>query len=314
MTQTTKAYIALIYICIAWGMTYLLIKIGVEAYPAAFFFAGSRQVIAGIILFAIGMATNKNRDYSAVNIKRQALVGFLLLTCGNGLVTWGEKHIPSGVAALICSMMPIFAVIFGLYGSKKEKFNSLIGVGLLLGLVGVVFIVKDKLSFRTEALYFYGIIGTLIATCTWAFGSVKSKKYPTPVNPMFNSGLQLLFGGLFMLIISPFVDDYTGMWVWKTDGMLSLIALIIFGSVIAYAAYIFALRTLPVGITTLYAYVNPLVAVLMGYFFYSEELNINTAFAFIAIVAGVYIVNMGYKKQHRLSEVKQFETNPVSES
>lgn len=314
MTQTTKAYLALIYICIVWGLTYLLIKIGVEAYPAAFFFAGTRQLIAGIILFAIGLATNKNRDYSRENIMRQAFIGFLLLTCGNGLVTWGEKHIPSGVAALICSLMPIFAVMFNLYGSKKEKFNSLIGLGLALGVLGVIFIVKDKLSFKSDAMYFYGMIGTLVATCTWAFGSVKSKKYPAPVNPMFNSGLQLLSGGLFMLIISPAVDDYTGMWVWRTDGILALIALIIFGSVIAYAAYIFALRTLPVGITTLYAYANPFVAVLMGYLFYSEPLNINTAFAFIAIVTGVYLVNIGYKRQHKKQEAVQFENNPVSES
>ena len=314
MTKQTKAYLALVYICIVWGMTYLFIKIGVEAYPAAFLFAGVRQVIAGIILFSIGFATNKNRDYSRINIMRQALIGFLLLTCGNGLVTWSEKHIPSGIAALICSMMPIFAVMFGLKSSQKEKFNWLIGLGLVLGLVGVVLIVKDDISFKDNAFYLYGIIGTLVATTTWAFGSVKSKKFPAPVNPMFNSGLQLLFGGAFMLLISPVVDDYTGMAVWNRDGILALSFLIIFGSVIAYAAYIFALRELPVGITTLYAYINPLVAVLMGYFFYSEELNINTAFAFIAIVAGVYVVNLGYKKQHKENAIFELENNPVSES
>lgn len=315
MTQKTKAYLALIYICIVWGITYLLIQIGVKAYPAAFFFAGTRQVVAGIILLGIGLATNKNRDFSKDNLLRQAFVGFLLLTCGNGLVTWSEKHIPSGIAALICSMMPIFAVMFNLFGSsKKEKINGLIISGLLLGVVGVGFIVKDDISFSSEGMYMYGIIGTLIATCTWAFGSVKSKKYPAPVNPMFNSGMQLLFGGLFMLIISPAVDDYTGMWEWRTDGIVSMILLIVLGSVIAYAAYIFALRTLPVGITTLYAYVNPLVAVLIGFFFNSEELNMNTAIAFIAIVAGVYLVNMGYKRQHKPKEVLEFETNPVSES
>jgi drug/metabolite transporter (DMT)-like permease len=314
MTQTTKAYLALIYICIVWGTTYLIIKIGVEAYPAAFLFAGVRQLLAGIILLSIGLVANKNRDLSRANLMRQAFIGFLLLTCGNGLVTWSEKHIASGVAALICSMMPIFAVVFSLYGSKTEKFNAFIGGGLLLGLIGVVFIVKGKISFTSEPLYLYGIIGTLIATSTWAYGSVKSRKYPAPLNPMFNSGMQLLFGGAFMLLISPFVDDYTDVFVWRTDGMLALIFLIIFGSVIAYAAYIFALRALPVGITTLYAYVNPLVAVVMGYFFMDEPLNLNTAFAFTTIVAGVYLVNRGYKKQHKKDEVIAFETNPISES
>ncbi|MBL7718788.1 MAG: EamA family transporter [Flavipsychrobacter sp.] len=314
MNDKTKAYLALIYICIAWGTTYLLIKIGVEAYPAAFLFAGVRQVLAGLILFGIGLATNKNRDYSRKNILRQAFVGFLLLTCGNGLVTWSEKHIPSGIAALICSLMPIFAVVFTLSGPGKEKINPLIATGLILGVVGVGFIVKDEISFQSQTMYLYGIIGTLIATCTWAFGSVKNKKYPTPANPMFNSGLQLLFGGLFMLLISPAVDDYTGIWVWKTDGMVSLALLIVFGSVIAYAAYIFALRTLPVGITTLYAYVNPLVAVLMGYFFYSEELNLDTAIAFFTIITGVYLVNAGYRRQQRPQAPTQIQAQPAGDA
>lgn len=312
MTKQSKAYVALVYICIVWGTTYLAIRVAVQYYPA-YLFAGVRQVIAGLILIGIGLATNKGRDYSKQNMLRQMLIGFLLLTLGNGFVTWGEQYIPSGVAALICSMMPIFAVCFNLYSSKKEQINTLIGAGLLLGLAGVGLIFKDNLADLSNKGYLMGIIATLIATCSWSYGSIKSKKYPAPINPMFNSGLQLFFGGGFMLIISPFADDYSNL-AWHTEGILYLIYLIIFGSVIAYTAYIFALRELPVGITTLYAYINPLVAVIMGYFILSEPLTIYTAFAFLAIVGGVYLVNKGYKKQHKTEEVLKFETNPVSES
>jgi drug/metabolite transporter (DMT)-like permease len=310
MTKQSKAYLALIYICIVWGTTYLAIRVAMQYYPA-FLFAGVRQVIAGVILFSIGLATNKGRDYSAKNILRQMLVGFLLLTMGNGLVTWGEKYVPSGVAALICSVMPIFAVLFNLFGFKKEHFNALIGGGLLLGAVGVGLIFKDNIAELGNRTYLMGIIATLIATCSWAFGSVRSKKFPAPVNPMFNSGLQLFFGGAFMLMISPFVDSYTDL-AWHTEGILYLVYLIIFGSVIAYGAYIFALRELPVGITTLYAYINPLVAVIMGYFILQEPLTIYTAFAFIAIVGGVYVVNLGYRREHKKAEIRDFENGPVT--
>lgn len=310
MTQKTKAYLSLIYICLVWGTTYLVIRVGVEHYPP-FLFAGVRQVTAGLILLAGGLLLNKGRDYSLQNIGRQALIGFLLITVGNGLVTWGQQYIPSGVAALICSVMPIFAVLFNLVGSKKEQLNILIGAGLLLGFFGVALIFRDNIAALSNKVYLTGIIGTLIATSSWAYGSVKSKSYPTPVNPIFNSGLQLFFGGAFMLIVSPFTDDYSNLQ-WSNEGFLAMIYLIIFGSVIAYAAYIFTLRTLPIGISTLYAYINPLVAVIMGYFILQEPFTLYTALAFLGIVTGVYLVNMGYRRQHKKSEIKDFGNNPVS--
>lgn len=296
MTPTTKAYIALVFICIVWGTTYLALRVGVMHYPA-FLFAGVRQTVSGIILMAIALMANRNTDLSAKNILRQMLVGFLMLTLGNGCVTWGEKVVPSGIAAMICSNMPIFAVIFNLVSSKKEKFNALIGCGMLLGAVGVGFIFRQNLSDISNKAYLFGILAVMLATMSWAMGSIVNKKNVNPVNPFFNSGMQLLFGGLFMLIISPAVDDWHNIDVWNRDGLISLVYLIIFGSVLAYAAYMYVLSKLPVGIATIYAYVNPLVAVVLGYFFLNEELNMYTALAFVTIIASVFMVNRGYRKQ-----------------
>ena len=297
MTKHTKAYIALAFICLVWGTTFLVIKIGVAHYPA-FLFAGVRQAVAGIILTIGALLVNRQKDLSTRNILRQMLVGFLMLSVGNGLVSWGEKYIPSGIAALICSLMPLFAVLFNLLSSKKDHFNVTIGFGLILGVCGVGLIFRHDVSLISNPTYLGGIFATILATCSWAFGSIINRKHENPVNPFFNSGLQLLFGGIFMLIVSPAVDDYHGLQLWNMEGILCLVFLIIFGSVLAYAAYMYALSALPVGIATLYAYVNPLIAVMAGYLFLKEELNIYIGMAFITIIISVYLVNKGYRKQH----------------
>lgn len=298
MSQHTKAYLALIFICIVWGTTYLAIRVGVLHFPA-FLFAAIRQLISGIIIMGIGLAITRKVDISAGNLRHQAIIGFLLITMGNGLVTWGEKYVPSSVAALICSLMPLIAVLVNLAMSKKERINAPIITGMLLGFAGVGLIFKDDVSAITNEQYLLGALATFLATSSWAVGSVFNKKKISPVNPVFNAGLQLLFGGMFLLAASPVADNYTHMNIWHPEVLWSLLYLIVFGSVAAYTAYMFALRVLPVGIVTLYAYVNPLVAVLLGYFLLKEPITWITAIAFISIVGGVYIVNYGYKKQHR---------------
>lgn len=298
MNNQTKAYAALIFICITWGTTYLAIRIGVMHYPA-FLFAGFRQTVSGIILMIAALLMNPGRDFSRKNIGRQALIGFLMLTLGNGCVTWGEKYIPSGIAALICSMMPLFAVLFNLASSRKDHFNRTIVAGLLLGACGVGLIFRQNIADITNPAYLGGIMAMLLATCSWALGSIINKKNVNPANPMLNSGMQLLLGGIIMLLLSPAVDSYAGLQLWNTEGLLALVYLIIFGSVLAYAAYMYALSKLPVGIATIYAYINPLIAVIVGYLFLHEDMNVYTGLAFIAIMASVFLMNRGYRRQHK---------------
>lgn len=298
MTRQTKAYVALVFICIVWGTTYLAIRVGVMHYPP-FLFAGVRQVVAGGILGVVALMLNRQVDLSGKNLMRQALLGFLMLTVGNGGVTWAEKYIPSGIAALLCSMMPIFAVAFNLVSAKKEQFNAMIGGGILLGICGVGLIFRNNIADLGNPQYLGGMLGILMATAGWAYGSTLSKKYGASLNPLFNAGVQLTLGGVFMLLISAVVEDSSNAFVWNRDGVLSLVYLITFGSVLAYAAYMFALRVLPVGVATIYAYVNPLIAVMAGYLFLNEQLNIYVGLAFVAIVISVFLVNKGYRQQHK---------------
>ncbi len=299
MSTNKKAYLALAYVCFIWGTTYMAIRIGVMHYPP-FLFAGTRQAISGLILGGFALYMNKNVDFSLKNLSVQALIGFLMLTMSNGMVTYGEITVPSGAAALICSLMPIFAVLFNLAGPKKEKVNTNILLGLALGTVGVILIFRQNLADLSNPGYITGMLAILSANATWALGSIINRKNTKAQNPMLNSGLQLFFGGVFMLIISPAVDDYSHLEV-NRDGLIALVYLIIFGSVLAYGLYMYSLQHLPVSVATIYAYINPLVAVILGYFLMSEPLNWYTFFAFIAILTSVLLVKKGNNKKQKSS-------------
>jgi drug/metabolite transporter (DMT)-like permease len=212
--------------------------------------------------------------------------------------------------------MPLFAVLFNLMSSKKDHFNMAIGFGMILGICGVALIFLHDVAEITKPAYLGGMLVTIVATCSWALGSIVNKKNVAPVNPFLDSGMQLLFGGIWMLMISPFADNYQGFQLWNRDGIIALVYLIIFGSALAYAAYMYTLSKLPVGVATLYAYINPLIAVIVGYLFMNEALNIYVGLAFATIVISVYLVNRGYRIQHKadlkISESKMAAAFPES--
>ena len=311
MTRQTKAYIALVFICIVWGTTYLAIRVGVLHFPA-FLFAGIRQVSAGLIIMLFGFIMSRKLDFSKSNLWHQAKVGFLLITVGNGLVSWGEKFIPSGVSALICSLMPLSAVIINLTSSKRERINGPIIAGLVVGICGVGLIFKDNISDLTNTSYLLGMLGPFVATTSWSFGSVINKKRIAQINPVFNSGMQVFIGGIFLFCFSPLMDNYENMNFFQPEVLWSMLYLITFGSALAYTAYMYALKELPVGIVSLYAYINPLVAVVLGGLFLNEKLTWFTALAFAAIMAGVYLVNYGYRKQQADKKITDFGDNEVN--
>lgn len=302
MGRQAKAYIALVFIAITWGTTYLAIRMGVAHYPA-FLFAAIRQFVSGIIIMAFGLAMSRKLDLSFNNIMHQMLIGFLLITLGNGFVTWGEKFIPSGVAALICSLMPLCAVMVNLSISKADNINLPILLGMVLGFAGVGIIFKDNVADLANKDYLLGMCATFLATSSWAIGSVINKRKKHQVNAIFNSGMQLFFGGMYLFIFSPLIDNYNHLDPFNPEALWPMIYLIVFGSVLAYTAYMYALKELPVGIASLYAYVNPLVAVVLGYFVLNEQLTWFTALAFVTIMTGVYLVNYGYRKQHKEKQI-----------
>jgi drug/metabolite transporter (DMT)-like permease len=292
-----QAYAAYVYVAIIWGTTYYAIRIAVLDFPP-FLMAAVRQLAAFVLIAFIALALKGRPDLSRQNLLRHALIGFLMITVGNGIVSAAERVIPSGVAALICSIMPIAVVLLNLMGGRSERLGWRIVLGLLLGLVGVALIFRNDLAALHNPHYLAGILLTLVGTVAWAGGSILSKKWKGASNPMFDAALQVGFGGLFLLLFSPAVDNYRVANWHSGPALTALIYLIIFGSVIAFTAYRYALAHLPVGLVTSYAYINPLVAVILGYFT-GEKVSGWTLLSFIAIISGVALVNRGYYLRQR---------------
>ena len=287
------AYFALAAVCIIWGTTYLALRIAVVSFPP-FLFTAIRQISAGLLLLAFVFFVMKAPFPSWSHIKRQAIGGFFMLSMGNGLVAWAEMHIPSGVAAIICSLMPVVVILINVTLNKDERPNVPIIIGLAIGMTGIILIFSEHITQFSNRQYLLGIVMTFIAVICWASGSIWIKKRNGESNPFVNAGLQMFFGGFWLLPFTLIFDDLSNV-SWSAEAFYAMVYLIVFGSIVAYASYSYALKKLPMTIVSLYAYVNPIVAIILGWVVLNEKLNARIVLAIILTVAGIYIVNRGYQ-------------------
>ncbi len=228
------------------------------------------------------------------HIKRQAIAGFFMISLGNGLVAWAEVLIPSGVAAIICSLMPVMVILINLGINGSERPTAAILIGVSLGLAGIIMIFKEHLAQFSQLEYQIGIFAIFIAVISWAGGSVWLKRRGNDGNAFMNAGLQMFFGGVWLIPGALLFEDLSRV-TWSAEALYSLIYLVLIGSIVAYACYSYVLRKLPMTIVSLYAYVNPIVAVLLGWIVLNEKLNIQIGIAILVTVTGIYIVNLGYQ-------------------
>jgi len=286
-------YIALSAICLIWGTTYLVLRIAVLHFPP-FLFVTIRQVLAGSLLVGFMLLSGKAVWPDRANLVRQAVAGFFMLTLGNGLVAWAEVVIPSGVAAILCSLMPMVVILINLGINKDERPTVAIVTGVLLGLAGITMIFGEHLADFAKTEYQLGILVIFIAVLSWAGGSVWLKRKGNDGNAFLNAGLQMFFGGIWLIPCSLIFDDFSRV-SWSVEAFYSMIYLVLVGSIVAYACYSYVLRKLPMTIVSLYAYVNPIVAVILGWIVLGEKLNLKIGIAILITVAGIYIVNRGYQ-------------------
>jgi drug/metabolite transporter (DMT)-like permease len=275
-------------------------RIGVNGFPP-FLFAGIRQSLGGLLLIAFMVWIKKIKWPTFSTLGKQALAGFLMITMGNGLVSWAEVYIPSGLAAIICSLMPVWVIIINLTINQSERPTWLILLGVLIGLLGILVVFGEHIADFANANYSIGIFLTFTASLTWALGSINMKRLSDGSNPYLNAGLQMAFGGFWCFIISFFIDDYASV-SWQTVPFIPLAYLALVGSLAAFAMYAYLLTKLPLTIASLFSYVNPLVAVVLGWLILDEKLNAKIGIAIAITVLGIYLVNLGYqrKKSKRL--------------
>ena len=291
----SKAYLALLVICIVWGTTYLAMLIGVASFPA-FLFSGLRHTIAAAILWLSMPLLKKKIKLNARDVIKQVIPGVLMLALGNGTIGWAEKYIPSGLAALIVSVMPVYVVLINFVtGRGKGTLNGKVILGLLLGCAGIVLIFRDNLSDLVDSRYLMGVLVCFAASLSWAAGTVYMKHSGATTDSYVNTALQLTSGGLALLISSPFLDDLGELKHIQPESLWALAYLIVFGSILSFLCYIYAVKNLPVGLVSIYAYINPFIAVSLGFLLKDERVTWITIIAFITTLGGVFWINRGYK-------------------
>src|SRR5258706_2899592 len=291
------AYFALGAVCVIWGTTYLALRIGVTQFPP-FLFSVMRFLCAGPILLGFMLTLGKASLPGRKSLFNQAIAGLLMVTLGISVVGWAEMYVSSGLAAIICSMMPIWVILINVSVNRNERPTFPIVLGLLIGLSGIVMIFGEHLSDFSDSRYTFGIALTFLANLSWAAGSVWTKKKNDHTNPFLNAGLQMFFGGLFLIPLSLIFDDYNTIH-WSGGVISALAYLILVGSVAGYACYLYAVKKLPMTIVSLYAYINPIVAVLLGWLVLDEKLNMRIGIAILITIAECYIFN----KEHQLKVV-----------
>jgi drug/metabolite transporter (DMT)-like permease len=285
--RSLSVWLALLTVYIIWGSTYLAIRIALEGFPP-FLMAGTRFLLAGSLMFVFlrlrGEPNPARKEWGGA-----ALVGMLLLFGGNGMVTFAEQWVASGLAALAVATVPIFAALFaGLWSKWPSRQEWL---GLVVGLAGVALLNLEG-DMRANPI---GAIALFFATASWALGSVWSRYLPMPKGAMA-SAAEMLAGGAGLLILAFSTGEQMTSFP-EPRPLLALIYLVIFGSIVAFTAYSYLLQRVRPSLATSYAYVNPVVAVGLGVGLAGEQVTLFGLIAMPIILLGVAIVVLARSKR-----------------
>lgn len=287
----SKAFFALALVCFFWGTTWIASKKGVEHMPALQV-AAVRQLIAGLIYvnFFLLKGAKLPRGKEWIPILILSLLNFVL---SNGLTTWGVKYISAGLGSIIGAIFPLWLVVIGLF--SKEKIPGKAIIGLLLGFAGVCIIFYDYLDDFLSADFRFGIIISLIASWTWAFGTLYTKDQAVKFNPYFSLGLQMLISGIALSIYTSASGQSMHIAEIPWQAWAAIGYLVLFGSLLAFIAYLYALQNLPTQQASIYAYINPVVAVISGFLIFNERVTIYLVIGGAVTLFAVYIINKAFK-------------------
>lgn len=289
----SKAIFALALVCFLWGTTWIASKEGVRHMPALQL-ASIRQLIAGVLY--VGFFLYKKIPLPKGKEWRPVLVlSFLNFIMSNGLSTLALRYeITAGLGAIIGAIFPLWIVVIGLFVSK-EKMPTKAVIGMMLGFAGVCVIFYDHLADFLDPKFQLGIIFSIIATWTWAIATLYTKQQAASYNPYFSLGLQMLISGIFLSGFNAATGTAVPLSAIPWQSWAAIAYLILFGSLIAFVCYLYALQNLPTEQASLYAYVNPIVAVLCGWVVFGEKVTIFIILGGLVTLLGVYLVNRAFK-------------------
>ncbi|MFH6603866.1 EamA family transporter [Maribacter algicola] len=288
-TNPTLIILAFFAIYVIWGSTYLLNKIAVTELPA-FMLAGLRFVVAGILILIIAKIMRLHILINWRQFFNTIIAGFLFLSFGNGVVVWALKFVDSGFAALEISAQPLLILLLmRVLQGKKIQLMSVVGV--VLGFIGIYLLVSQKEIIRQEGSVL-GMFLIFLAMLSWGYGSLFVSKADLPKNYLVNTGYQMLTGGGLMLLFSPIIGEkWTSPVSWSTEVQLSMLLLILFGSIVAFTAFNYLLQVVSPEKVATSTYVNPIIALILGWYFLDEQITLQSIIAAIVLLTGVYFIN-----------------------
>lgn len=275
-------------IYIVWGSTYVFNKIAVTALPA-FFMASVRFFVAGILIMIIALIMKIDLKVSKKQLINCFISGFFFLVYGNGVFVWALKYLDSGFAALLASTQPLFVLILlRLIDRKPMQKQSIIGVGL--GLLGMYLLVSQQSITASEGSLL-GIFMVLTCVLSWSYGGVFVSKADMPKNFFVTTGYQMLFSSIILLLMSLSINEtMSSPLEWSQEVQFSMVMLVVFGSIIAFTAFNYLLKLVSTEKVATSAYVNPIVAMLLGWYFLDEVLTTQSIIASIVLLSGVYFI------------------------
>jgi drug/metabolite transporter (DMT)-like permease len=289
----TAIWAGLIAVYIVWGSTYLAIRFVVETMPP-FLAAGVRFLIAGAVLYGL---TRLRGDKAPVKLewRSAAIVGFFLLVGANGGVMWAEQRVASGIAALMVASAPLWMALIDTVRPGGKRPNGWIVAGILIGFAGILVLVGPGQLIGVESdVDLLGVGVLLLAAFLWAVGSLYNRGAKLPDSPLLATGMEMLAGGLGLLLLGTVAGEWArlDLSAISTRSWLGFAYLVVFGSWVGFASYIWLLRVAPTTLVSTYAYVNPLVAILLGSLLAGEELTTQILLATVFILGSVIIITL----------------------
>jgi drug/metabolite transporter (DMT)-like permease len=286
-----RAYVAWALVCLVWGTTYLAIRISLESIPPLLM-AAFRWIAAGSLLVATltlrGERLPQPRSWPSL-----AVLGVLLLGFGNGAVVWAEQTVPSGLTAVLVAMCPFWMVGLEAFMPDGDRLTPRRVAGLLVGFAGIVMLVWPEVDVRGGRLFLGGVISAQIACVGWALGSTYARRRGHEENVLGAAAFEMLFGGIALLATGMAIGEWRHLaFTPRTSGALAY--LIVFGAVVGFSAYAYALKHLPVATVSLYAYANPVIAVVLGTIVLKEPFD-----ARMGVAAGVVLLGMALVRERR---------------
>lgn len=287
----------MIAVYLVWGSTYLAIRFAVETMPP-FLMAAVRFLIAGSLLFVVRRLAGDPIP-SRIEIRGAGIVGLFLLLGGNGGVVWAEQTVPSGLAALMVSSSPLWMLLIeaAFPGGRKPSLRAI--TGIVIGFIGILVLFWPGEGGGLAGVNPLGAGALIFATLAWAFGSIYSRYLRLPSSPMMGTAVEMMIGGLALLAAGAVTGEFSRLNFAdiSTSSLLGLAYLIVFGSLVGFTAYTWLLRVAPTSLVSTYAYVNPLVALVLGALIGSETFGPRTLFAAAIILGSVALITSQSSKR-----------------